>query len=830
MDNTNYILKETLPIEQNFKALKEKGMDFIREFSGTGWSNLNASDPGITILEQVCFALSELGYCGDFPVGDLLADPDGTLNTDNQFYLPEEILTSSPVTVKDYIKFIVDEVSAVKNAVIIPANITGLKVYEVYLCIDETLFNNDPNAENKLKDKVLDNKELICYDVFFKLNKCRNLGEVFLLPKCCDEITVEISGTVLLEQENYLQPAILKLETWWQDYIFPAAKAFSYDSLVGEDLRTEEIINGPKLKNGWFTDESLGEKKQFINTIDLNQFLNTVPGISSASISGFRITGDTNDIQDATENKNLLTEIHAGKTQLFLLDLSKSVKNGSLTISCKNSELDKPKLMSFLDSHTIVSTTSLESHIDPAITKDTGQSLPKVKYRDISNYYSIQNTFPEIYAAGADSVTTNSAEYQMAQSRQLKAYLTLFDQVLANQFAQLANIGKLFSFTNGDSGSPTDIKKFYSRQSRLENNHDIYPAPYKIFSPTYFYQSLYDVPHIKPLLKGNDTFSFDTELVSAREQEQKAWEAYKLDPYNPYIRGLMSYMEYESTNLIRRNDILDHLLARYGESPLLIDTIIKGSTYSGDSAKDKVIFKSLLLQNLGYLSYFRSKAADYLITKIDHKLPTLPRQLEDLFPYSYTTDFIVNSHLIDKAEKITENDIARFSAVELKLSLLFGLKQLYCDFISENWSKEEEKHNIQIAMWMIQQRKGLIFMESGILWHFMNDEKVIEINRALDEIVPANGVILMLPAFIPLFNTITFQDRLKLFLESFLPLTVPYQYCLISPETLPDIITAYSNWVNSINFESGSSQKENSTRLFDLLNTDTIQYHRKNES
>ena len=206
------------------------------------------------------------------------------------------------------------------------------------------------------------------------------------------------------------------------------------------------------------------------------------------------------------------------------------------------------------------------------------------KFRDINNYYSIQNTFPEVFAVGSDATIANASDFQIAQSRQLKGYLTLFDQVLANQLSQLANIGRLFShLKNASTGTPSDEAEFYAVKDDYEKTHPEYPVPYKAFSPTYFYQSLYHIPHIRPLLKGNGIFNFSTEIESRKELEQKGWDDYKLDPYNPYIWGLMEFVEDEKDGLVRRNKILDHLLARHGESPMLIDMMINGSLYSGDS-------------------------------------------------------------------------------------------------------------------------------------------------------------------------------------------------------------------------------------------------------
>ena len=127
MSTITHIIDDKLPISQDFKMLKDEGLAFIQKYIGNQWTNFNPSDPGVTILDQVCYALTELGYCNDFPVEDILTLPNGQLQLNNQFYLPQNILTTSPVTAQDYIKYIVDGVTGVKNAVIIPAVVNNSK-------------------------------------------------------------------------------------------------------------------------------------------------------------------------------------------------------------------------------------------------------------------------------------------------------------------------------------------------------------------------------------------------------------------------------------------------------------------------------------------------------------------------------------------------------------------------------------------------------------------------------------------------------------------------------------------------------------------------------
>jgi hypothetical protein len=799
MTTDTYISDQPLPPEQDFTFLKQKGLDFVNQYGGTEWTNLNPADPGVTILDQVCYALTELGYCGDFPVGDLLANPDSHLPINDQFYLPEQILTTSPITVTDYRKYIIDEVEWVENAVLIPQVQSGLKLYQVYLQISESIQDKDRIDE-------------ICKAVFFALNRCRNLCELFLMPLPLVPVEVEIRGQLSLVKGKDLS-YLYEVQQRIRNYIFPQAEKTGWKEPVELNSPADGILNGPRLKKGWISTDGISEKKDRLQLTELNHFMNSIPGIEEIQLSGFTVTGVT----------TLADSMEVANNQLLFVDLIGSVKKGIIQIFSQDMIVPPSAMPAPIT--TLPAAGAVITH-QPVKGVQTEIELPAVKYRDVNAYYSIQNTFPEIYATGDNAITTNTPGFQVAQSRQLKGYLTFFDQVLANQFAQLANIGTLISFKNATTGAKADTENFYAQQDQFQKNNPMYPVPFKTFSPTYFYQSLYDVPQIKPLLKDHDMFAFDSSFLPAEALEQKSWEAYKQNPYNPYIRGLMECVEDETENLTRRNDILDHLLARHGESPLVLNEIMDDANYAGDTMKNRVIIKSLLLQNLALLSYYRIKAVDLLAAKkTADTLPEIPPHFEKQYTGTRTVDFIENSEWIDEVARITTPDFSSFSALELKLNLLFGLTLQYRDFIACNLEDTDMKEKIQLALWMIKERRGLILLESSLLYYSLNYDAVPVTTTSIlpQGTTNDNRVILIFPSFITQFNTVSFQKRLDLFLKNNLPAAVPYTCYFADDATMLKIIPAYAALMNSLRHPkpgntSGTTAKDSATILTTLLN------------
>lgn len=103
---------------ENFALLREKAMAYIRQTTSDKWTDHNIHDPGITILEALCYALSDAGFRMNFPMQELLADEKGNLPP-AAFYYPQDILPCHPVTVNDFRKILID-LPLVRNAWITP--------------------------------------------------------------------------------------------------------------------------------------------------------------------------------------------------------------------------------------------------------------------------------------------------------------------------------------------------------------------------------------------------------------------------------------------------------------------------------------------------------------------------------------------------------------------------------------------------------------------------------------------------------------------------------------------------------------------------------------
>lgn len=109
----------TLSNDEDFQFLRAEGLKYIENLSHALWTDYNTHDPGVTILEALCYAITELGYRSDFSIPDLLADKDGKIDTNQTFFTAKNIFRNNPLTVEDYRKILVDTIG-VHNAFMFP--------------------------------------------------------------------------------------------------------------------------------------------------------------------------------------------------------------------------------------------------------------------------------------------------------------------------------------------------------------------------------------------------------------------------------------------------------------------------------------------------------------------------------------------------------------------------------------------------------------------------------------------------------------------------------------------------------------------------------------
>jgi hypothetical protein len=112
---------------QQYAWLRQKGLDYIQQLGSRLWTDYNIHDPGITLLELLSYAITDLGNRSAFNIKDILAEPpfigaekdkaawEKAMRERQGFFAARDILTVNPWTVNDFRKMLID-INGVKNA------------------------------------------------------------------------------------------------------------------------------------------------------------------------------------------------------------------------------------------------------------------------------------------------------------------------------------------------------------------------------------------------------------------------------------------------------------------------------------------------------------------------------------------------------------------------------------------------------------------------------------------------------------------------------------------------------------------------------------------
>jgi hypothetical protein len=122
MSDTSKVLLKNPPLDaaQDFYRLRRDGVGFIAGMGSRWWTDYNVHDPGITILEAFCYAITDLAYRIGWDIEDILAPAVASADPlqpfpRQAFPTARQILTINPVTPSDFRRLLID-LDRVRNA------------------------------------------------------------------------------------------------------------------------------------------------------------------------------------------------------------------------------------------------------------------------------------------------------------------------------------------------------------------------------------------------------------------------------------------------------------------------------------------------------------------------------------------------------------------------------------------------------------------------------------------------------------------------------------------------------------------------------------------
>lgn len=550
MTQENHIKKISTP--SSYDLLLKEGIASIQELAGSIWTDYNEHDPGVTILESICYALTDILNKINVPLENIICDVKGNLPlASNALYTARNIMHVSPVTEKDLCKFIIDQSTSIRNAWIEPyfvnINETHIGVFGLY-----QVFIDFKNSLNKGNDIIIE-------QLAKTLNDSRNIAEFFPISgiKIATPISHRVEFQLIVDENEYVESVVANILFFIQIFFRPEIKTYSYSDLKKQGYSTEEIFDGPRLNNGFILDKDI---KKPINSIDYDLLIAKIGNIKGVkSIDNFNII----QLQD--------TSLLKPNEIVFDLDFIDSIKN--IKVQKKQKEYVFEAALVQANLNDLISDNSKSFRTNYKI-EDLDIVVKSNHQIKVGDYFSIQNEFPRIYGIGKNKFSNGTSNQKKANALQLKGYLMLFEQLLSDISVQLQHVKELFSIN----------------EQRV----------------TYFHAPLYNVPDGASLLKG---FNLDPNYI----YDSQNGDVY-LNYTNNFVRNHENEFELTLNKLYegydkfvdRRNEFLDHLLSRFNFTSVDIPALLYSSP-TKDMQQYSIEIKQLLLKNINEITANRNR-------------------------------------------------------------------------------------------------------------------------------------------------------------------------------------------------------------------------------
>jgi hypothetical protein len=430
---------DPLPVGEDYALLREEMVRRTQELSGRIWTNYNFSDPGVTMVEQLCFALTELSYRAAYPVADLLTAPTGgKLDGWHQALYPAPaILPVNPVTIDDLRRLLLDRVRGLANVWITPLDrdagaggerVGGLYAVRLWAGVGEGndgCFCPNPDERHRLRSRVLD-----VYAAHRALGE--DIGELVELAPLPSLVSARVTLTDAADPAAVMAGLLFALE----QALAPTPARHSLAAALAMGRTPSQILEGPRLLRGLIADAELGPQPVEIRVMDLLHVMERVPGVALVQDLAVRIPADADPVGvDGSITlppdtlAALITGMVAGHWPLRLWQ-----RGGRRTPDERQVER-KLRGLRRVHGRTFDMVAEYAQYWAPPI------GVP----RDLSAYGSLQCQFPAAYGIGQPGPLADMPASRQGQILQLAGYLMPFDQMMADYFAQLAFLRDLYS-------------------------------------------------------------------------------------------------------------------------------------------------------------------------------------------------------------------------------------------------------------------------------------------------------------------------------------------------------------------------------------------------
>jgi hypothetical protein len=407
-----------VPEPTSFEGLRLAGLAALRDLAGERWTDHNLHDPGITMLEALCFSLSDIAYRVGFPVADHLRDADGQLDwAGHGLHLPEQALPCRPTTADDLRRWLLDRIPTLDGVAVHP-----LGPGRLGLVLDAAEDQDLTRLARRVR-RACDARRALGEEV---------AGLRFVVKRECT-----LRGE--LELGGARDPVDIVAELYEACAAFVAG-AVEYDSCreaIARGLPLDEVLDGPQTPRGIVRPGALAlAASDKLPVQRMAEVARRVEGVRELRWLGLQREGG------ATVTTTLTWRDPGDAWMLALRAPTDDGAWSGLKVLRRGMAVELPtdelaRRCAELRAARLARRQGL-GRVREAWPPPPGRHRPPVPY------VPLQDLLPPMYAVGRQGPPGHATPLQRARARQLQGYLALFDHALSQTGAQTNGLRGLF--------------------------------------------------------------------------------------------------------------------------------------------------------------------------------------------------------------------------------------------------------------------------------------------------------------------------------------------------------------------------------------------------
>ena len=605
-----------------FARLREEGIEFAQNLSGLEWTDYNHHDPGVTILEQICFALTDLIYRSNFDVTDYLCDERGKINTSELgLHAPQDVFFTRPTSEIDYRKALIDMSDNVSDVRFLTENSLMPSEYGLYkLKLRRSQTKGSSFSDNELIEQTYKN-----------FNSMRNLCEDIEDIQVINEIDCYLEIDFTLKAGFQPESVLAEVYLLASKELAMEASYTSYSRGLEHGMSLDDIMSGPFTKNGILSDDEIlnasVEKDKSLLESTILASTQKVIGIEYVTYLRLRDAGAENNPE--------------GRLRLIDPISSEQLSSIYIKVAGKQINVSFEEFKINFDKHKLIKESQTYN-----LDEDIYLSKPIMgNYRSLNIYQSVQNQFPATYGINQLGIPENYPEERKAQALQLKSYLLLFEQIMSNYLVNLNSISRLFSI---DTTTESTYFSGILDKDEISSLQKIYPENAK--------ELLEDI-----LIKVDDFFGRKNRLLDyllALYGEDLNHEQCRI--FNYYFTA----NELEREIVLNKVRLINNIQSASGDRGSAETTVnmrlrIENSLGNNEGKIENSISISGLQYRVGlFLGFKRLRSRSLIQIIFDHDLCIIPH---DSFVKEYAAldseDYIISNEEIHLAKKLFPKEV-----------------------------------------------------------------------------------------------------------------------------------------------------------------------------